>query len=148
MPDMSTSQGTERGRERAEARTAVEAAARLALVSAFLASAALKAIDFPGATAEVRALTGLEPAGLVAALVIAVQLVGSALVLMGGRRAWLGAGLLAGFTLVATLAAHAFWTKSGVERVRDLTTFFEHLGLIGGLALVAGLSAHPEETRS
>ncbi len=133
---------------RSRAWTWLIAAARLALVSAFLVSAALKALDFPGATAEVRALTGLEPAGLFAALVIATQLVGSALVLAGGRWAWLGAGLLAGFTLLATLVAHAFWTKSGVEQVRDLTTFFEHLGLIGGLALVAGLSARSEETRS
>ncbi len=126
----------------------LEAGARLALVSTFLVSAVLKALDFPGATAEVRALTGLEPAGLFAALVIVTQLVGSVLVLAGGRWAWIGAGLLAGFTLVATLVAHAFWTKSGVEQVRDLMTFFEHLGLIGGLVLVAGLSARSEETRS
>lgn len=111
--------------------------ARLLLVSAFLISGVSKLLYFDDATAEVRALTGLEPAALIAALVIVVQLGGSGLVLAGGKHAWIGAGLLAVFTVVATLTAHAFWTKTGIERSRDLMTFFEHLGLVGGFLLVA-----------
>jgi len=122
------------GRERLAPRW-IEVAARLALVSAFLVSGVAKLLDFPGAMAEVRALTALEPAWVFAALVIATQLGGSLLVVAGGRRAWVGAGLLAGFTLVATLVAHTFWRKTGPEAVRDLTTFFEHIGLIAGLGL-------------
>lgn len=114
--------------------------ARLLLVSAFLISGVAKLLDFNGAVAEVRGLTGIEPAAIFAALVIATQLGGSALVIAGGRYAWIGAGLLAGFTIIATLLAHAFWTKTGVAQMRDLTTFFEHLGLVGGLLLVALLS--------
>jgi uncharacterized membrane protein YphA (DoxX/SURF4 family) len=115
-------------------------AARLALVSPFLGSGILKATDFPGAVAEVRGLVGLEPASLLAVLVIATQLGGSALVIAGGHLAWIGAVLLAGFTALATLLAHAFWTKAGVEQIRDLTTFLEHVGLIGGflLAVIVG----------
>ena len=116
--------------------------ARLALASPFLVSGVLKATDFAGAVAEVRGLVGLEPAGLLAALVIATQLGGSALVIAGGRLAWVGAVLLAGFTALATLMAHAFWTKTGSEAVRDLTTFFEHVGLIGGFLLAVIVSAH------
>ncbi len=114
--------------------------ARLVLVSPFLISGIAKLLDFDGATAEVRALTGLEPAALIAALVIVVQLGGSWFVFAGGKYAWIGAGLLAGFTLFATLLAHAFWTKTGIEQSRDLMTFFEHLGLVGGFLLVALLS--------
>lgn len=113
--------------------------ARLALVSAFLISGVMKTLDFTNATAEVRALSGLEPAALFAVLVILTQLGGSALVLAGGRWLWLGAALLAGFTIVATVLAHAFWNKSGVERTHDLTTFFEHAGLVGGFLLAAVL---------
>jgi uncharacterized membrane protein YphA (DoxX/SURF4 family) len=114
--------------------------ARLLLCSAFLASGATKLLDFPGAVAEVRALTGVEPASLVAAGVILVQLGGSGLVLAGGRPARLGAALLAAFTLLATPLAHNFWTKTGPERMRDTAVFFEHMGLIGGFILVALLA--------
>jgi len=111
-------------------RPAVALLLRIALVSAFLASGVLKALDFDGATGEVRALSGLEPAALFAVLVIA-----------GGRAAWIGAILLAGFTVVATIVAHDFWSKAGVARVRDLTTFFEHAGLCAGLLAVGALEA-------
>lgn len=111
--------------------------ARLALASPFLFSGVTKALDFAGATAEVRGLTGLEPAGLFAALVIAVQLGGSALLLAKGRAVWVGAGLLAGFTLAATLVAHNFWAKPEGAWLRDATTFLEHMGLIAGLFLAA-----------
>ncbi len=116
-------------------------AARVLLCSAFLISCVLKLIDFPGAVAEVLGLTGFEPAAVFAALVIATQLCGWALVIAGGRLIWIGAALLAGFTMLATLAGHAFWAKTGVARVRDLMTFFEHMGehmgLIGGFILAA-----------
>ena len=119
------------------ARPGVAVLARLALVSPFLVSGVLKALDFSGAAVEVRGLVGLEPAPVLAALVIATQLGGSALVIVGGRLAWVGAVLLAGFTALATLLAHSFWTKTGIEAMHDLTTFFEHVGLIGGFLLVA-----------
>ncbi len=119
--------------------------ARIALVSAFLVSGVIKTLDFPGAVAEVRALAGIEPAAVLAILVIVTQLGGAALVIVGGRAVWIGAGLLAGFTVVATLLAHAFWTKTGIEQARDLATFFEHVGLIGGFLLASILVARSEE---
>jgi uncharacterized membrane protein YphA (DoxX/SURF4 family) len=60
--------------------------------------------------------------------------------LAGGRWTRLGAGLLAAFVAAATLVAHAWWTKAGLERFRDFNAFWEHVALIGGLAL-AGLGA-------
>ena len=120
--------------------------ARLALASPFLLSAILKAVDFEHATAEVRGLTGLEPAWLIAALVIAAQLGGSLLLLSGHRWGWLGAALLAGFTVVATLFAHAWWTKPAAEAPRDFAVFWEHVAICGGL-LLAGWLSWRERTR-
>jgi transmembrane protein len=115
--------------------------ARIALTSAFWLSAVGKALHFPGAVEEVRHLVGLEPAWLLALLVILVQFGGSVLVICGGRWAWLGAGALGVFTALATLLAHSWWTKTGIERFHDFNTFWEHVGLIGGLMLAAVLAA-------
>lgn len=109
----------------------------LALSSAFWLSGMTKMLDFTAAQAEVRALTGLEPAGLFAAAVIVTQMFGSALLMLGGRQTLAGAVILSAFTIVATVVAHAWWTKDGPERARDYAVFFEHLGLIGGLILAA-----------
>ncbi|MET0195251.1 MAG: DoxX family protein [Hyphomicrobiaceae bacterium] len=115
--------------------------ARIALTSAFWLSAIGKTFDFPSAVAEIRGLVGLEPAALFAAAVILVQLGGSLLVIWGGRLAWLGAGALGVFTMLATLIAHAWWTKAGIERFRDFNTFWEHAGLVGGFMLAAVLAS-------
>ena len=115
--------------------------ARIAAALPFLLSGLAKLSDFGGAITEVRGQTGLEPATLFAILVIATQLIGSALLIAGGRFTWIGAGLLAGFTIVATLYAHAFWLKPEAERFLNRNIFFEHISILGGLALAAILSA-------
>ncbi len=117
----------------------LEIAARLALASAFLTSGVTKLLNFDGALAEAAAL-GLSPPALVAASVILTQIGGAALFL-SQRWCWLGAGILAGFTLLATLIAHPFWTFDGADRERQTATFLEHIGLIGGF-LAAALLAH------
>ncbi|TDR85236.1 DoxX family protein [Enterovirga rhinocerotis] len=118
--------------------------ARLLLASPFLGSGFGKLLDFPGATAEAAGL-GLRPAMLVAACVILVQLGGSALFLTR-RWCWLGAGLLAGFTIVATLIAHPFWQFAGLDRVRQTATFLEHMAIVGGF-VAAALLVHGRPVR-
>lgn len=115
--------------------------ARIAVALPFLLSGIAKLADFGAATAEVRGLTGFEPAALFAVLVIVTQLGGSALLIAGGRHAWIGAAALAGFTAIATLFAHAFWLKPAAERFLHQNIFFEHVSIIGGLALLAILAA-------
>jgi transmembrane protein len=109
--------------------------ARLALASPFLISGIVKLLDFAGAMEEVAGL-GLRPSMPFAAAVILTQLGGSAL-LLTRRFCWLGAGVLAGFTVVATLLAHPFWTFAGPDRGRQTATFFEHLAIVGGLGAAA-----------
>ena len=108
-------------------------AARIALASPFAVSGVAKLIDFGAATNEVAGL-GLANPALVAAAVVVTQLVGSAL-LLTRRFRWLGAGLLAGFTVLATLLAHSFWKFSGAEQARQMATFLEHVAIVGGLVL-------------
>lgn len=140
MPNRSFA-AVEQGIERLLAQPWLALVARIAVALPFLLSGLGKLADFDGATAEVRGLTGLEPAVLLAGLVIATQLAGSALLMAGGRFAWIGAAALASFTIVATLYAHAFWLKPEAERFLHRNIFFEHVSIVGGLALLAILAA-------
>ncbi len=111
--------------------------ARAGLCLAYAYSGVAKLFDFHGAMAE-QAHFGLSPPALFAALTIAVQLGGSALILfVRGRFAALGAVALAGFTLAATFVGHPFWGETSMARFADLNAFLEHFGLIGGFLLVA-----------
>lgn len=117
----------------------------IALVSAFLIGGIQKLIDFPGAVAE-QAHFGLQPAWLWAAAAIVVELVGSAIVIVG-RWVWLGAGGLGVLTAVAMLVVNDFWAKTGHDRFTATNDFFEHLGLIAGLVLVSVLSLREQSAK-
>jgi len=112
--------------------------ARLALVGPYILGGMVKLTDWQGAVAE-QAHFGLQPAALYAVLTIAVELIGSALIL-ADRLAWLGAGMLGVFTILAASVANEFWTMHGPERFMATNAFFEHIGLVGGFFLVAILS--------
>ena len=116
-------------------------AVRVTLVSAFVIGGFTKLLDFAGATAEQEHF-GLRPGWLWAALAIAVEIGGSALV-VAGRWVWLGAGALGVLTAVAMLAANNFWALSGHDRFMAFNSFFEHLGLIAGLVLVCVYATQP-----
>lgn len=116
-------------------------AARWALASPFILSGLLKLLDFDAATQEAAAL-GLGAPAMLAIATIVTQLLGAALFL-SQRLCWLGAGMLAVFTAVATLLVHAFWTAKGLEQVQQAATFFEHVALIGGFAVAAILVNGP-----
>jgi uncharacterized membrane protein YphA (DoxX/SURF4 family) len=116
--------------------------ARIALVSAFLIGGIQKLADFPAAVAE-QAHFGLQPAWAWAAAAVAVELGGSALVIVG-RWVWLGAGGLGVLTAVTMLVATDFWAKTGHDRFLAVNSFFEHLGLIAGLVLVSILSSRSQ----
>ena len=85
--------------------------------------------------------------GFWAALTIAVEIIGPALILTR-RWLWLGAGMLGVFTLLAAFRANAFWTMAaGDDRFMATNAFVEHIGLVGGFILVALLDRR-EEARS
>ncbi len=72
---------------------------------------------------------------LVAAAVILTHFGGSHLFLTR-HSCWLGAGILAGFTVPASLA-NPFWAFEGPERRHRNVTFFEHAATVGGFAMAA-----------
>ncbi len=115
-------------------RFAVLAASLLTLP--YWTSGFAKLLDLGGALGEARHF-GLEPAALVVAVTILIQIGGSLLVIVG-RRAWLGAGALGVFTAIATIIAHPFWQIADpIARFHERNTFLEHVGLVGGLMLAA-----------
>ncbi len=112
--------------------------AHLGLCAAYIQGGLVKLTNFPGAVAEM-AQFRLTPPALFAVLVIAMELLSSALVMTGYFR-WLGALALAAFTLLSTLIALRFWQlPAGKARHASCNAFFEHLGLAGGFVLVAWL---------
>lgn len=111
-------------------------AAATLLTLPYWSSGFAKLDDLDGALGEA-AHFGLQPAMLVVACTILIQIGGSLLVILG-QVAWLGAGALGVFTALATLIAHPFWNVADpIARFHERNTFLEHAGLIGGLMLAA-----------
>ncbi|WP_376091694.1 DoxX family protein [Roseomonas sp. CCTCC AB2023176] len=113
--------------------------ALLLLCAAYLQGGLNKLLDIPGAVAEARHF-GLPFPPLTAAATIVVEL-GASVLILANRLRWLGALVLAAFTVAATFIANRFWElPPGMERFMAANGFFEHLGLVGAFLLVAGLS--------
>jgi uncharacterized membrane protein YphA (DoxX/SURF4 family) len=108
--------------------------ARLLLAAVFLYSGADKLRHWGAGVAEVTELGLPWPAGFAAAT-IATQLIGGLSVALGLGAA-IGAALLAGFTVAATLLGHRFWLLHGQPAQREFTTALEHVAIVGGLVLV------------
>ena len=112
--------------------------ALLGLLLPYLISAVLKLLDFAGAQAEVAGLLGGVAVVPITAAVIALQLGGTALLLSGGRLAWLGGVALAAFTLAATFLAHRWWPlPPGPDRAHAFNGFWEHIALVAALLYAA-----------
>ena len=105
------------------------------LCAAYLQGGFNKATDFASAIAEMQHF-GLSPERPFALAVIVLEIVASLMILTGFWR-WLGALVLAGFTLIATFVALRFWEMALPARFMAANSFFEHLGLVGGFLLVA-----------
>ena len=113
--------------------------ARVLLTFPFWFSGIVKLLDFNGTLGEMQHFN-LAPALVFGVLVIAVQLVGSLLIITR-RAAWLGSGALIIFTLLTIPVAHAFWKESGDMAFLDSMFVVEHVGMVGGLLLAAVLCA-------
>ena len=109
---------------------------RTLMCLAYLWSGVIKLFQFDATAKHFANRFGLPVPRATTALTITTQLVGSALFITGWY-GWLGALLLAVFTIVATLIAYPFWRMTGVERSRTLETFLEHLGLAVAFLMLA-----------
>jgi uncharacterized membrane protein YphA (DoxX/SURF4 family) len=111
--------------------------ARLCLAAVFLYSGVDKLWHWRSSIEEVSS-DGLPWPAAFAGATVFTQLVGGFLVATGFF-AWLGALLLAGFTVAATLLGHRFWLRRGAEFRHELTTSLEHVAIVGGLLLLSVL---------
>ena len=84
---------------------------------------------------EVAAL-GLPVPRLFVTITVVTQIVGAGMVVTG-IFAGLGAVVLAGFTILATVLGHRFWLLRGQLARRELTTALEHVSIVSGLLLLA-----------
>jgi putative oxidoreductase len=109
--------------------------ARICLSAVYLFSGIDKLIHRADAIAELNALKLPQPE-LLRPLVIAVQLIGGLMVLLGVH-AEIGALMLLGFTVLATLIAHRPFDHEGPARRMQFTIALEHLAICGGLLLLA-----------
>lgn len=112
--------------------------ARVFLSAVYLFSGIDKLMHRADSIAELEALKLPQPA-LLRPLVIAVQLIGGLMVLLGVHT-WLGALMLLAFTALATLIAHKPFDHEGPARRMQFTIALEHLAICGGfvLLMVAG----------
>jgi uncharacterized membrane protein YphA (DoxX/SURF4 family) len=108
--------------------------ARLCLAIVFLYSGIDKLRHWSAGVEEVKG-DGLPLPAAFAGATVFTQLVGGCLVATG-LFAWLGALLLAGFTVAATVLGHRFWLRRGSEFRHELTTSLEHAAIVGGLLLL------------
>lgn len=108
--------------------------ARLCLAAVFLYSGFDKLWHWRSSIEEVKG-DGLPRPAVFAGATVLTQLVGGCLVAIG-LLAWLGALLLAGFTVAATLLGHRFWLRRGAEFRHEVTTSLEHVAIVGGLLLL------------
>jgi uncharacterized membrane protein YphA (DoxX/SURF4 family) len=109
--------------------------ARLCLAAVFFYSGVDKLWHWRSSIEEVRS-DGLPWPAAFAGATVLTQLVGGCLVATGFL-AWLGALLLAAFTVAATFLGHRFWLRRGAEFRHELTTSLEHVAIVGGLLLLS-----------
>lgn len=117
--------------------------ARLLLTLPFWTNGLARLVNFEAGIAEMEAF-GLPHGALINGLVILSNLLGAGLVI-ARRWTWLGAGVLAGFTLATIVVVHRFWAFEGVAATRALHVAFEHVGIIGGLVLATILDSGDRE---
>lgn len=112
-------------------------AGRIGLASLFLLGGTNKILNYAATLDNMRGV-GLEPAGVLLPLVIALELGAGSLIAIGRWMAPLAALALAGFTLAANLAFHDFWTMEGDRAALELSLFFKNISIAGALLFLAG----------
>jgi uncharacterized membrane protein YphA (DoxX/SURF4 family) len=113
--------------------------ARIALTLPYWWSGVDKLLHPQAAMAEIAGLlgTGAPMPAYVALLIVQI---GGSLMIIFDRWAWLGAGMLAVFTAIVTIIAHAFWKIDGPARFSEMNVFMEHIALIAGFVFAAGIA--------
>ena len=112
---------------------------RLMFVALFLPAGLSKLFGFEGTVGYIESV-GLPLPAVAAAAALALEILGSLALLIGFQTRFV-AGVLAIFTLVATLFFHAFWAVAPEQAFVQQLLFFKNIGVIGGLLVLASSGA-------
>ncbi|WP_046862639.1 DoxX family protein [Microvirga massiliensis] len=123
---------------------------RLAIAALFLPAGISKLSNLGGFAASL-AGKGLPYPDLLALLGAGAEVIGPVALILGVAPR-LTAVLLAGFTVVATLISHSFWTYPEAQQAAQQTQFFKNAAITGGLLFYyvsgAGSLSLPEILRA
>lgn len=109
-------------------------AGRICLAALFLPSGIGKIGNFAGFTGFL-AGKGLPAAPVLAGLTVAVEIIGPVLLILG-LFPRITAIVLGGFTLVATLVSHQFWTfPDAAAQSAQQIQFLKNVGIMGAMML-------------
>jgi len=115
---------------------------RILLASLFLV-AGIRKLMAPAASAGYFAKLGFPMTDVLVWVVIAVEIGGALLLILGWKARW-AAYALAIFTVIATFAAHRFWEFSDAAQYNaQLNNFLKNLAIIGGMLILAATGPGP-----
>ena len=117
---------------------------RSVLASLFLLGGTNKLVNFDPTRQSMEGV-GLEPAGLLLPIVIALELIGGALVALGRWFVAPAALLLALFTLATNFVFHDFWNMADDRSAHELSLFFKNVSIFGALIFVAAVTNGVDE---
>ena len=100
-----------------------------------------KLTDLTGAAAYI-ASGGLPNSTVLAGLSGVFELVAGLAILIGFKARWV-ALVLAGFTVVAGILYHRYWTAPADEQMVMQLLFTKNMAIAGGLLMIAALGAGP-----
>ncbi len=114
-------------------------AARLLIVALFLPAGIAKLSGFEGTVGYI-ASVGLPLPALGAALAVVVE-IGASLALIAGFSTRIAAGVLAVFTLAASVFFHAYWYAPVDQAYMAELLFFKNVAVVGGLLMLVAHGA-------
>jgi putative oxidoreductase len=112
---------------------------RILLAALFLPAGLSKLSGFEGTVGYI-ASVGLPLPAVGAAAALAVEILGSAALILGFQTR-IAAAVLAVFTLVASVFFHAFWAAAPEQAFVQQLLFFKNIGVVGGLLVLVSSGA-------
>jgi putative oxidoreductase len=112
---------------------------RIAIAALFLPAGLNKLMGVEGTTGYFASL-GLPTVAVLVWVVIAIEILGGLALILGYRTRVVAIGL-AIFTLLASIAGHAFWAAPVDAAFIQQLLFFKNIAVIGGLLVLASSGA-------